>query len=141
MGASGSTQGGGGRLKSRSQSSSALYCIKANNNGQLGPVDGSSGLGHRRHLHSSTGDYTNLAYHHHQGNNALSSSIPADLWDLAPTTKSFSPITRKHSRPHLEHQQSAEYPSEVESKNQKNKHRPFPFVDAFIHRASEKRKY
>ena len=90
MGASGSTQGGGGRLKSRSQSSSALYCIKANNNGQLGPVDGSSGLGHRRHLHSSTGDYTNLAYHHHQGNNALSSSIPADLWDLAPTTKSFS---------------------------------------------------
>ncbi|CAG7725378.1 unnamed protein product [Allacma fusca] len=123
MGANGSTHNG--RLKSRSQSSSALYCIKsgnANNNFQGGGRDP-----HHPAVYTNGG--------------MLSNSIPADLWDLPPTTKSYSPITRKHSRPHLEHQKSAEFPSQdVTAKNQRNqKHRAFPFVDAFIHRSSGKR--
>ena len=113
MGANGSTcSHHGGRLKSRSQSSSALYCIKpsVNNNGGLHPLQHSSQTqvnyneeSPYYNLNSATSPKPNHHYnHHYQGtSNGLSSSIPADLWDLPPNSKSYSPVrlqTQKQSR-------------------------------------------
>lgn len=94
MGANGSSHDG--RLKSRSQSSSALYCI------------GKSGDGSVIEAHSTYGNhYSNC---HPGGGNGLSNSIPADIWDLPCTAKSYSPIsTAKQNRQNIIHNYPENY--------------------------------
>lgn len=88
MGANGSSHDG--RLKSRSQSSSALYCIGKSGNGSVIEAQGNYG-----------NQYSNC---HTDGLNGLSSSIPADIWDLPCTAKSYSPITSaKQNRQNISH--------------------------------------
>jgi len=95
MGANGSTHVDS-RLKSRSQSSSALYCVGKSSGGNTILEDGSSGV---PGLGSPYLNNYNSDLNCHRGNhtsNGLSTSIPADIWDLPPTAKSFSPIIQKH---------------------------------------------
>ncbi|CAL8080934.1 unnamed protein product [Orchesella dallaii] len=90
MGANGSSHDG--RLKSRSQSSSALYCIGKSGNGSI--IEAHSNYGNQNHY--SNGHSTTV--------NGLSNSIPADIWDLPCTAKSYSPIsTAKQNRQNAGH--------------------------------------
>lgn len=89
MGANGSSEG---RLKSRSQSSSALYCIGKSGNGSI--IEAQSNYGNHN-------PYSNC---HSTAANGLSSSIPADIWDLPCTAKSYSPVgTTKQNRQNINH--------------------------------------
>lgn len=90
MGANGSSHDGRLKINGRSQSSSALYCIGKSGNGSIIEAQGNYG-NHYSNCHSG-------------GANGLSSSIPADIWDLPCTAKSYSPIsTTKQNRQNINH--------------------------------------
>jgi hypothetical protein len=95
MGANGSAQVDG-RLKSRSQSSSALYCVGKSSGGGNGVDASPSGGPYLNNYGSDVNCYRGNSYNQHPTSNGLSTSIPADIWNLPPTAKSFSPIIQKH---------------------------------------------
>lgn len=110
---------GGHRLKSRSQSSHALDCVKGSNNNEL------------RHGDHSMDEYyvINAQYSTSAAQDGLSSSIPADMWDLPPNSQSYSPsrYRRKHGRGRGGHQE----PDSAQP-SRKNRFMQLPVLETLI---------
>jgi len=119
-----------GRLKSRSQSSYGLDCIKAscNNNGTPGSHHREDGGG-RCYYNLNSMDPGKQPHPPSSGGgsgNGLSSSIPADLWDLPPNSQSYSPCRYRRKTGHHDRDQQTQQPT------RKTRFMQLPVLEALI---------